>query len=246
MTKQRLVIGNWKMHGSLASNQQLLEQLIAELDNAHAHSQLVVCAPHPYLAQLQQLLEKTPIAWGAQNVSSNPQGAFTGEVSASMLKDFGCDWVLVGHSERRALYAESNSDVLAKTKAALEAGLTPVVCVGETAAEHAAGQTEAVILQQLESVLKLDPTLLSRIVLAYEPVWAIGTGQSATPEQAQAVHAYIKALLIQHHAPAVRVLYGGSVNAANAAALFAMPDIDGALVGGASLKATDFLSIAAA
>lgn len=234
------------MHGSLASNQQLLEQLIAKLDNAHAHSQLVVCAPHPYLAQLQQLLEKTPIAWGAQNLSSNPQGAFTGEVSASMLKDFGCDWVLVGHSERRALYAESNSDVLAKTKAALGAGLTPVVCVGETAAEHAAGQTEAVILQQLESVLKLDPTLLSRIVLAYEPVWAIGTGQSATPEQAQAVHAYIKALLIQHHAPAVRVLYGGSVNATNAAALFAMPDIDGALVGGASLKATDFLSIAAA
>lgn len=234
------------MHGSLASNQQLLEQLVADIGSAHAHSQLVVCAPHPYLAQLQQLLSNTKVTWGAQNLSTHSAGAFTGEVSASMLSDFGCGWVLVGHSERRSLYAESNDDVLAKTKAALDAGLTPVVCVGETAAEHAAGQTESVILQQLESVLKLDPVLLSRIVVAYEPVWAIGTGQSATPEQAQMVHAYIKALLTQHQAPAVRVLYGGSVNAANAAALFAMPDIDGALVGGASLKATDFLSIAAA
>lgn len=246
MTKQRLVMGNWKMHGSLASNQQLLEQLIAGLGSAHSHSDVVVCAPHPYLAQLQQILTNTAIQWGAQNLSEHTQGAFTGEVSPLMLKDFGCQWVLVGHSERRALYGETDADVLAKTVAALDAGLTPVVCVGETESEQAAGQTQAVILQQLQSILKLEIALLSRIVVAYEPVWAIGTGKSATPEQAQAVHAYIRGLLAQHHVAAVQVLYGGSVNAGNAADLFAMPDIDGALVGGASLKAADFLSIAAA
>lgn len=246
MTKQRLVMGNWKMHGSLASNQQLLEQLIAGLGSAHSHSDVVVCAAHPYLAQLQQILTNTAIQWGAQNLSEHAQGAFTGEVSPLMLKDFGCQWVLVGHSERRALYGETDADVLAKTVAALDAGLTPVVCVGETESEQVAGQTQAVILQQLQSILKLETALLSRIVVAYEPVWAIGTGKSATPEQAQAVHAYIRGLLAQHHVAAVQVLYGGSVNAGNAADLFAMPDIDGALVGGASLKAADFLSIAAA
>lgn len=234
------------MNGSLAFNQQLLEQLIASLGSAHSHSDVVVCAPYPYLAQLQQVLAKSAIEWGAQNLSAEPQGAFTGEVSAQMLNDFACKWVLVGHSERRALYGETDADVLAKTQAALEAGITPVVCVGETESEQAAGQTEKVILQQLQSILKLDSALLSRIVVAYEPVWAIGTGKSATPEQAQAVHAYIRQLLVQHNAPQVRILYGGSVNAANAADLFLMPDIDGALVGGASLKAADFLSIAAA
>lgn len=246
MTKQRLVMGNWKMNGSLTFNQQLLEQLIASLGSAHSHSDVVVCAPYPYLAQLQQVLAKSAIEWGAQNLSAEPQGAFTGEVSAQMLNDFACKWVLVGHSERRALYGETDADVLAKTQAALEAGITPVVCVGETESEQAAGQTEKVILQQLQSILKLDSALLSRIVVAYEPVWAIGTGKSATPEQAQAVHAYIRQLLVQHNASQVRILYGGSVNAANAADLFLMPDIDGALVGGASLKAADFLSIAAA
>lgn len=239
-------MGNWKMNGSLASNQQLLEQLIASLGSAHSHSDVVVCAPYPYLAQLQQMLANSAIEWGAQNLSAEPQGAFTGEVSAQMLNDFACKWVLVGHSERRALYGETDADVLAKTQAALEAGITPVVCVGETESEQAAGQTENVILQQLQSILKLDSALLSRIVVAYEPVWAIGTGKSATPEQAQAVHAYIRQLLAQHNAPKVRILYGGSVNAANAADLFLMPDIDGALVGGASLQAADFLSIAAA
>lgn len=246
MTKQRLVMGNWKMHGSLASNQQLLNDLISGLGEAHAHSDVVVCAPHPYLSQLQACLKTTPIQWGAQNVNAHAPGAFTGEVSTAMLQDFGCAWVLVGHSERRALYGETDADVLAKTLAALEAGLSPVVCVGETESEQAAGQTEAVISQQLESILKIDPALLSRVVIAYEPVWAIGTGKSASPEQAQAVHAYIRGLLTQHHAASVRVLYGGSVNATNAAELFAMPDINGALVGGASLKAAEFLSIAAA
>lgn len=234
------------MNGSLASNQQLLEQLIASLGSAHSHSDVVVCAPYPYLAQLQQMLANSAIEWGAQNLNAEPQGAFTGEVSAQMLNDFACKWVLVGHSERRALYGETDADVLAKTQAALEAGITPVVCVGETESEQATGQTENVILQQLQSILKLDSALLSRIVVAYEPVWAIGTGKSATPEQAQAVHAYIRQLLAQHNAPQVRILYGGSVNAANAADLFLMPDIDGALVGGASLQAADFLSIAAA
>lgn len=246
MTKQRLVMGNWKMHGSQAFIQQLLEQIVAGLGNTHSSSDVVVCAPHPYLAQVQQLLSATPIQWGAQNMSAYEQGAFTGEVSANMLNDFGCNWVLVGHSERRSLFSETDADVLAKTQAALQADITPVVCVGETEAEYLNDQTQSVILQQLQSLLKLETALLNRIVIAYEPVWAIGTGKSASPKEAQAVHAYIKMLLSQHQASAVRVLYGGSVNATNAAQLFDMPDIDGALVGGASLKAADFLSIAAA
>ncbi|GAA5087724.1 triose-phosphate isomerase [Paenalcaligenes hermetiae] len=246
MTKKRLVMGNWKMHGSLDQNAQLLNQLIADLGNAHSQTDIVVCAPHPYLAQLQQLLSGSPIQWGAQNMSEHEAGAFTGEVSATMLKDFGCQWVLLGHSERRALYGETDTLVLAKTQAALQAGLTPVVCVGETEAEHEQNQTQSVILQQLQQLLELSPDLLRRLVIAYEPVWAIGTGKSASPEQAQSVHAYIRGLLQQAEAPNVRILYGGSVNPTNAADLFKMPDIDGALVGGASLKANDFLSIAAA
>lgn len=246
MTKKRLVMGNWKMHGSLDQNAQLLNQLIAGLGNAHSQTDIVVCAPHPYLAQLQQLLSGSPIQWGAQNMSEHEAGAFTGEVSATMLKDFGCQWVLLGHSERRALYGETDTLVLAKTQAALQAGLTPVVCVGETEAEHEQNQTQSVILQQLQQLLELSPDLLRRLVIAYEPVWAIGTGKSASPEQAQSVHAYIRGLLQQAEAPSVRILYGGSVNPTNAADLFKMPDIDGALVGGASLKANDFLSIAAA
>lgn len=239
-------MGNWKMHGSLDQNAQLLNQLIAGLGNAHSQTDIVVCAPHPYLAQLQQLLSGSPIQWGAQNMSEHEAGAFTGEVSATMLKDFGCQWVLLGHSERRALYGETDTLVLAKTQAALQAGLTPVVCVGETEAEHEQNQTQSVILQQLQQLLELSPDLLRRLVIAYEPVWAIGTGKSASPEQAQSVHAYIRGLLQQAEAPNVRILYGGSVNPTNAADLFKMPDIDGALVGGASLKANDFLSIAAA
>lgn len=246
MTKKRLVMGNWKMHGSLDQNAQLLNQLIADLGNAHSQTDIVVCAPHPYLAQLQQLLSGSPIQWGAQNMSEHEAGAFTGEVSATMLKDFGCQWVLLGHSERRALYGETDTLVLAKTQAALQAGLIPVVCVGETEAEHEQNQTQSVILQQLQQLLELSPDLLRRLVIAYEPVWAIGTGKSASPEQAQSVHAYIRGLLQQAEAPNVRILYGGSVNPTNAADLFKMPDIDGALVGGASLKANDFLSIAAA
>lgn len=234
------------MNGSLEQNRQLLEQLVAQQDEFLAQSHVVVCVPHPYLAQTHDALQNSGIQWGAQNLCSQQNGAFTGEVSAAMLQDFGCQWVLVGHSERRTLYGETDLDVLLKTKAALDAGLTPVVCVGETAKEHAEGLTEAVVLQQLQSILKLENEQLKRLVIAYEPVWAIGTGKSATPEQAQEVHAYIRDLLAQHQAGSVPLLYGGSVNATNAQALFAMPDIDGALVGGASLNAVDFLSIAAA
>lgn len=246
MTRPRLVMGNWKMNGSLQSNQQLLEQLVAGTSKQALSCELVVCAPHPYLAQVQHVLQNTPISWGAQNMSSYEAGAYTGEVSASMLLDFGCKWVLLGHSERRSLYAETDDAVLAKTEAALAAGLIPVICVGETEKEYLDGQTEAVVLRQLQAILKLSPKLLNSVVIAYEPVWAIGTGKSATPQQAQEVHAYIRELLRQCNAEAVRILYGGSVNADNAHALFTMPDIDGALVGGASLKAVDFLSIAAA
>lgn len=245
MTKQRLIMGNWKMNGSLATNKERLDQLLANLGASVVHNEIVVFAPHPYLAQMQHLLTDSPITWGGQNINAAPSGAYTGEVSAQMLTDFSCKWVLVGHSERRSLYGESDEDVLAKTIAALQAGLKPVVCIGESDAEHQAGQTEDVLRQQLKPLFTLSAQQFENVVIAYEPVWAIGTGKSATPEQAQHVHAYIKQLLKQHQLPDVPVVYGGSVNAANAAQLFAMPDINGALVGGASLQAADFLSIAA-
>lgn len=232
------------MNGSLKANQQLLEQLVAEAQAVQ--SDIVVCVPHPYLAQTQDALKGSEIEWGAQNISSHAQGAYTGEVSAAMLLDFNCQWVLVGHSERRTLFAETDADVLLKTQAALAAGITPVVCVGETETEYSSGQTEISVQRQLQSLLELPTEQLKQIVVAYEPVWAIGTGKSATPEQAQQVHAYIRDLLAHKQAESVRILYGGSVNGSNAKALFAMPDIDGALVGGASLNAVDFLSIAVA
>jgi triosephosphate isomerase len=244
-TRKRLVMGNWKMHGSLAANAALLDGLKAGMARAR-DTELAVCAPFPYLAQLQAALSGTPISWGAQDVSLHAQGAYTGEVAASMLADFGCRWVLCGHSERRALHGESSAQVAAKAASALAAGLSPVVCVGETLDDRDAGEAECVIGDQLEPVLALGAEALARMVIAYEPVWAIGTGRTATPEQAQAVHAFIRAALEQQGAGQVRILYGGSVKAANAAALFAQPDIDGALVGGASLVADEFLNIAAA
>ena len=244
MTRQRLVIGNWKMNGSLKTNQQLLEQLVAEAQAVQ--SNIVVCVPHPYLAQTQGVLSASEIEWGAQNISPHAQGAYTGEVSTAMLLDFNCQWVLVGHSERRTLFGETDADVLLKTQAALAADITPIVCVGETEKEYSSGQTEGSVLRQLQSLLELPAEQLKQIVVAYEPVWAIGTGKSATPEQAQHVHAYIRGLLAHKRADSVRILYGGSVNGVNAKSLFAMPDIDGALVGGASLNAVDFLSIAVA
>lgn len=243
--RKRLVIGNWKMHGGRSANAALLAGLCAG-EPAIGQCDLAVCVPFPYLDQVQSVLSGSRISWGAQDVSRHEQGAYTGEVSAGMLADFACRWVLAGHSERRAMHAESDELVARKAAAALQAGLTPVVCVGETLDEQDAGRTSAVIARQLEPVLALGPESVAKMVVAYEPVWAIGTGRSATPEQAQAVHAEIRASLTKLNVPQVRVLYGGSVKASNAASLFAMPDIDGALVGGASLVAEEFLRIAAA
>ncbi|CAM3647704.1 triose-phosphate isomerase [Bordetella flabilis] len=241
--RARLVLGNWKMHGSLNDNAALLTALRAGAGAATC--EIGVCVPFPYLAQVEVLLKGSAVSWGAQDISVHDKGAYTGEVSGAMLNDFGCRWALAGHSERRAMHAESDVLVAEKAKAALAVGLTPVVCVGETLAEREGGNTLGVIERQLEPVLDLGAEALGRMVLAYEPVWAIGTGRTATPEQAQEVHSAIRVALRGLGVPQVRVLYGGSVKAANAATLFAMPDIDGALVGGASLVADEFLRIAA-
>ncbi|MFA7437970.1 triose-phosphate isomerase [Castellaniella sp.] len=245
-TRRPLVMGNWKMHGSLAGNAALLAGIRQGAASLRGQPELAVCVPYVYLAQVQAVLADSAVGWGAQDLSVHDHGAYTGEVSAAMLAEFGCRWVLCGHSERRALHGESSALVAAKAAGALAAGLTPVVCVGETLADREAGDTECVIGDQLDPVLALGADALSRLVIAYEPVWAIGTGRSATPEQAQEVHALIRASLGRHGAADTRILYGGSVKPDNAAALFAQSDIDGALVGGASLQADSFLGIAAA
>jgi triosephosphate isomerase len=234
--RSRLVAGNWKMHGSRAYNRALLEALIGQLDRKST-VEVAVCPPYPYFEQVSALLAGTPIAWGAQNISEHAQGAHTGEVSAAMIKEFGGRYAIVGHSERRQVYRESDAQVAAKFAAAQTAGITPILCVGETLEEREAGRTEEVVSRQLGAILKnID---FGDAVLAYEPVWAIGTGRNATPEQAQAAHAFLRARL----SPDVRILYGGSVKASNAAAIFAMPDVDGGLIGGASLVAKEFLEI---
>ena len=241
---KKLVAGNWKMNGSLAANAALVQALLA--DRAQAWGcDVAVCVPAPYLAQLQSLTQGSALALGAQDVSAQEGGAFTGENAAAMLKDFGVRYCLVGHSERRQYHQESDALVAAKAQRALAAGITPIVCVGETLAEREAGATEAVIKRQLAAVVHVNGHCISEIVLAYEPVWAIGTGKTASPEQAQAVHAVLRQQLQAASASAdrVRILYGGSMNAGNAASLLAQPDIDGGLIGGASLKAADFLSI---
>ena len=245
MSRTRLVMGNWKMHGNLADNAKLLAGLRAGVGSIASGTQLAVCVPFPYLAQTGEALKGTAVAWGAQDISAQAQGAFTGEVAGAMLKDFACRYALVGHSERRSLHGESDQLVADKAKAALASGLTPVVCVGESLAERDANQVLTVIQRQLAPVLAQGADAVNKMVVAYEPVWAIGTGRTATPEQAQEVHAAIRAALQAIGAAQVQILYGGSVKAANAASLFAMPDIDGALVGGASLVAEDFLAIAA-
>lgn len=236
------------MNGSLAANEALLREIAAGLP-AQPACAVAVCVPAPYLAQVQALAAGNPaIAVGAQDVSSQASGAFTGEVSASMLKEFGCRYVIVGHSERRQYHAETDALVADKAKAALSAGITPIVCVGETLAERDAGQTEQVVKRQLAAVIHTNGHCISEIVVAYEPVWAIGTGKTATPEEAQAVHAVLRTQLkaASEQAARVKILYGGSMNAANAASLLAQADIDGGLIGGASLKAPDFLKIIAA
>ena len=244
--RSKLVAGNWKMHGSLTENEALLGALRSGLA-AGSSDQCAVCVPYPFLGQVQALLQGSAIAWGAQDVSEHAKGAYTGEVSAAMLREFGCRYVIVGHSERRALHAEDNRLVARKLRAAQSAGLIPILCVGETLAERERGVTEAVVTEQLGAVIEeLGVGALAQAVVAYEPVWAIGTGKTASPEQAQAVHAAIRSMLSRQDealAVRVRILYGGSVKAANAGELFAMADIDGALVGGASLDAKEFLAI---
>jgi triosephosphate isomerase len=239
-----LVIGNWKMHGSLADNAARLDAVAAGSRGAAAA--VAVCVPFPYLAQARERLAATAVAWGAQNVSEFAAGAHSGEVAAAMLADFGCRYVLVGHSERRSHHHEDVATVARKLLAALRHGLTPLLCVGETLAEREAGRTEAAVAAQLEPVLAVAGRGgLGSTVIAYEPVWAIGSGRSASPEQAQAAHRFIRRHLASRlpDGAGVPLLYGGSVRAANAAELFAMPDVDGALVGGASLQAAEFLGI---
>lgn len=241
----KLVVGNWKMNGGLASNAALLVGLAAGW-KARPDRQLAVCVPYPYLAQARDVLAETPVLWGAQDVSQHASGAYTGEVSAGMIAEFGCRYVLTGHSERRQLFGETDAVVAAKAKAALTTGLTPIVCVGETLAERDAGQWQQVVARQLDAAVEALGADVALAVLAYEPVWAIGTGRTATPQQAQEVHAYLRARLGQAGAPGVPILYGGSVKATNAGALFAQADVDGGLVGGASLDAAEFLAIAGA
>lgn len=244
---KKLIAGNWKMNGSLAANKALVQAMLDGLNGNQPAADMALCAPAPYLAQLQALLQGSPIAWGAQDLSAQEQGAYTGEVSAAMLKDFACRYAIVGHSERRQYHGETDALVASKAQRALALGITPIVCVGETLAEREADQTEAVVKRQLAAVIHAVAHCTSEIVVAYEPVWAIGTGKTATPEMAQQVHAVLRAQLAAatQHPERVHILYGGSMNAANAASLLAQPDIDGGLIGGASLKAADFLQIVA-
>ena len=250
--RSKWVIGNWKMNGDLQSNASLVADLLAGLDSKDAldkssASRMGVCAPYPYLAQVQSALVGSAIAFGAQNLSEKASGAYTGEVSAHMLKDFGVQLVIVGHSERRSIYGETDALVAEKTQVALAAGLTPVVCVGETLDERESSQAQAVVLRQLKAVADvIGVSGLSRSILAYEPVWAIGTGKTASPEQAQEVHAWIRAALQELDATMAQdmsILYGGSVKANNAPEIFAQPDVDGGLIGGAALVAQEFLAI---
>jgi triosephosphate isomerase (TIM) len=244
--KKKLIAGNWKMNGSLAANDQLIRALLGALDNPACA--IALCVPAVFLAQVQNLLAKSAIDLGAQDVSAHEAGAFTGEISAAMLKDLNVRYALVGHSERRQYHFESDAVVALKAQRALACGVTPIVCVGETLAEREAGKTEEVVKRQLAAVIHTNGHCISELVVAYEPVWAIGTGKTASPQEAQQVHSILRAQLgaATAHADRMQILYGGSMNAANAAQLLAQPDIDGGLVGGASLKAPDFLAIIAA
>lgn len=239
----KLMLGNWKMNGSLSANATLVAHLLKGLPQPLCR--VALCVPYAYLAPMQALLAGSPVGLGAQDVSAHVAGAFTGEISAEMLRDFSVRYAIVGHSERRQYHGETDVIVAAKVQRALAAGITPIVCVGESLAEREAGLTETVVKRQLAAVVQVNGHCISEIVLAYEPVWAIGTGLTATPEQAQQVHAVLRAQLHAASAQAERVaiVYGGSMNAANVALLLAMPDVDGGLIGGASLKAPDFLAM---
>ena len=244
--RTKLVAGNWKMHGVTAVNRELLQAI----RGVKTPAKMAVCVPFPYLAQARAELEGSEVGWGAQDVSAHAQGAYTGEVSGAMLADFGCRYAIVGHSERRSLHGETDAVVAAKFAAALQAGLTPILCVGETLEEREGNVTADVVTRQIEAVLATSGVAaLAKAVIAYEPVWAIGTGRTASPTQAQEVHALIRARVARDDAAVaagVRILYGGSMKPANAAELLAQADIDGGLIGGASLVAADFLAIASA
>ena len=240
--RDKLIVGNWKMNGDLARNARLFDRLAAGWRAPRGRA-MAVCVPAPYLAQAQAALAASEVAWGAQDVSEHATGAYTGEVAAAMIAEFGARYAIVGHSERRQMHGETDALVAAKARAALTAGLTPIACVGETLAERERGDTDAVVGREVDALTGMLGSDVARIVVAYEPVWAIGTGRSASPGEAQAVHASLRARLAHAGAGDVPVLYGGSVKGSNAAALFAMPDIDGALVGGASLDADEFLLI---
>jgi triosephosphate isomerase (TIM) len=248
--RNKLVAGNWKMHGNLKENGALLEALISNMPKPGNNTRYAVCAPFPYLASVQTALRNTYIDWGAQNISQYDKGAYTGEVSADMLIDFGCTYVIVGHSERRMLFGETSQIVAEKYSAAQRAGLIPILCVGETLEQRDSDVTEQVIDEQLKAVIALTGVeSLAKAVIAYEPVWAIGTGKTATPQQAQDIHQFIRkgiAAQNQEIAESLPILYGGSVKANNAEELFDMPDIDGGLIGGASLISEDFVAICSA
>ena len=242
MMRKKLVVGNWKMHGSRAANAELLAGILAARPFA---CDVGVCVPFVYIADTAVSLAGSDLRWGGQDVSTHEQGAYTGEVSAAMLHELGCRYAIVGHSERRAFHAESDQLVADKAKAALSRGITPIVCVGETLEQREAGQTQAVVKRQLSAVIHTLGHCAGEMVVAYEPVWAIGTGRTATPQQAQEVHALLRAQLLAAtpQAGAMKILYGGSVKPDNAATLFSQPDIDGGLIGGAALKASDFVAI---
>ena len=245
--RRKLVAGNWKMNGSLAANRGLLDDIVRAIGSQTSGCDVAVCVPAPYLAQCQQVLAGSRIALGAQDVSAHEVGAFTGEVAATMLHEFCCGYVIVGHSERRACHGETNQLVAQKALRALQAGITPIVCVGETLAQREAGETAATVADQIDAVLEiLSHGDVAKIVVAYEPVWAIGTGKTATPDMAQQVHAGLRIRLAAKNpqaAAGIAILYGGSMKPDNAAELLAMPDIDGGLIGGAALKAADFVAI---
>ena len=240
--RRKLVVGNWKMHGMRETNAVLLQGVLAAQPYP---CDVAVCVPFPYLSDVAAALKGQPVAWGAQDCSAHEQGAYTGEVSAPMLSEFGCRYVIVGHSERRAFHGETDQIVADKAKAALAKGITPIVCVGETLAQREANETEVVVKRQLSVVIHTLAHCIGEIVVAYEPVWAIGTGKTASPEQAQAVHAVLRAQLAAAtpHAAGMKLLYGGSVKPDNATVLFGQADIDGGLIGGAALKASDFSAI---
>lgn len=244
--RRKLVVANWKMHGNLASNQQLLEAYIQGLEDLH-NIDVVVCVPYPYLAQAQSLLQATNIAWGAQNLSKDTVGAFTGEVSASMLKDFGATHVIIGHSERATAYCESDENIATKFMQAKSHGLTPILCVGETLIEREAGVMEMVVAKQIDTIIGMyGASLFADAIVSYEPIWAIGTGLAASPDQAQSMHEFIRNRIGGYDADAanrLKILYGGSVNPQNAVQLFVMQDIDGGLIGRCSLNAEEFEGI---